>query len=127
MEPPGVVALPSTPEAPGLARRHLERLGASWSPDLLEITLLVVSEAVTNAVRYGAGEVRLRVEQDGGTLRIEVSDANPEPPRRRPPPLDGLDEGGRGLPLLDALTRSWGTDRRPDAPGKTVWMEIPCS
>jgi anti-sigma regulatory factor (Ser/Thr protein kinase) len=120
----GVLPLPSTPQAAGLARDHVRALGSAWSPQGLETVLLAVSEAVTNAVRYGRGDIGLDVRVDDGVVRVEVSDANPEPPHRRPRSGDGLAEGGLGLHLLDAITQDWGTSTRPDGPGKTVWMEL---
>ncbi len=126
MEPAAAVTLPHTARAPSEARRHLQQLGASWSPRVLDAALLAVSEAVTNAVRHGAGQIELCVAVGDGRIRIEVGDDGPEVPQRRPPG-DGLGEGGRGLYLLDALTARWGTDFRTDRPGKTVWMEIPRS
>ncbi len=121
---PGRLQLPSTPQAAALARRYVHELGSSWAPALLDTALLVVSEVVTNAVRYGQGRVEMSVATGDGGVRVEVSDANPDPPRRRPPPAGGPAEGGRGLQLLDALTEGWGTQTRPDPPGKTVWLQL---
>jgi anti-sigma regulatory factor (Ser/Thr protein kinase) len=120
---PEVLVLPSSPQAPALARDHASRLGQGWSTDLLDVVLLVVSEAVTNAVRYGQGHVELTVLVASDRVRIEVSDANPEPPRKRAS-RDGLADGGRGLYLIEALTHTWGTRPRADRRGKTVWLEL---
>jgi anti-sigma regulatory factor (Ser/Thr protein kinase) len=119
----GVLVLPPIPRAPALARDHARRLGSTWSTELLELVLLVVSEAVTNAVRYGHGHVELSIRVRRDRIRIEVSDGNPNPPVRGGSP-DGLGDGGRGLYLLDALTDAWGTQPRSTAPGKTVWLEL---
>lgn len=127
MEPAAAVTLPSTAHAPAVARRHVQDLGAAWPARVLDVALLAVSEAVTNAVRHGAGAIELCVAVGDGRIRIEVSDDSPEFPRRRPAPGDDLGEGGRGLYLLDALTTGWGTESRMDRPGKVVWMEIPRS
>lgn len=121
--PADVLVLPSTPRAPALARDHARRIGSVLSPELLDVVLLVVSEAVTNAVRYGRGGVELSVRVSDHRIRIEVSDANPDAPVRRAPP-DGSADGGRGLYLLDSLTGAWGTQPRPGGPGKTVWLEL---
>jgi anti-sigma regulatory factor (Ser/Thr protein kinase) len=125
--PPGALLLPSTPLAAALARQHVQQVGSSWPPRLLDTVVLVVSEAVTNAVRYGLGRIELRVALDDGSVLVEVSDANPNPPTRRPFPPDGLADGGLGLHLLDALTEAWGTQSRHDPPGKTVWLRLPLS
>lgn len=127
MEPAAAVTLPPTARAPAEARHHLQQLGVDWPPKVLDAALLAVSEAVTNAVRHGVGEIEVCVAVGDGRIRIEVGDDGPEQPQRRPPPRDGLGEGGRGLYLLDAVTAHWGTEFRADRPGKTVWMEIPRS
>jgi anti-sigma regulatory factor (Ser/Thr protein kinase) len=128
MDPPaGALQLPSTPEAAALARSYVRDLGSSWPADRLDTVLLLVSETVTNAVRYGHGHVELEVMWIDGTARIEVSDANPDPPTRRPLPSDTLLVGGLGLHMLDALTDAWGTRSRREPPGKTVWLSVPLS
>ena len=84
------------------------------------VTELVVSELVTNAIRYGQEPVQLRLVRDR-TLICEVSDgSNTAPHLRR---ARTFDEGGRGLLLVAQLTRSWGT--RQTARGKTIWAEQP--
>ena len=124
MDPPsGVVVLPPVARAPALAREHARRLGSDWSAELMDVVLLVVSEAVTNAVRYGHGHVELSILPSSGRIRIEVTDANPAPPRRRESP-DGLAERGRGLYLLDALTTAWGMHPRNGGQGKTIWLDV---
>jgi len=123
-----VLTLPSTPEASAMAREHVRDLAASWPPDVMEAVLLAVSEAVTNAVRYGlGGDIEFGAQVTDGVVRIEVADRNPEPPLRRPRTAVGLAEGGLGLYLLDALSRAWGTQSRDDPPGKTVWIELALS
>jgi anti-sigma regulatory factor (Ser/Thr protein kinase) len=79
-----------------------------------------VSELVTNAIRYGAHPIRLRLIHDATTLICEVSDTNhPAPHLRR---AKTWDEGGRGLLLVAQLTQRWGS--RHTADGKTIWAEI---
>jgi len=128
MEPAAAVTLPSTEQAPGVARRVVRDAAAGWPSDVLDVALLLVSEAVTNAVRHGGGRIELRVTADEALVRLEVSDeGSPLPAPAPAPQADALCDGGRGLPLLDALTTQWGCAARPDGPGKTVWMEIPRS
>jgi len=122
--PVRVLSLPSTQQAPRLARDYVHELGEFWPPEVLDNLLLAVSEVVTNAVRYGQGRLELRVEVSSLTVRVEVSDANPQRPQQRPLPRDGLVESGLGLHLLDALSAGWGCRTRPDPPGKTVWVEL---
>lgn len=95
-----------------------DRLTA-WGLDGLVFTFeLIVSELVTNAVRYGNGRIRLRlIRQDA--LICEVSDASSSSPRMRH--ARTTDEGGRGLFLVAQLARRWGTRYTTD--GKIVWAE----
>ncbi|PWI40962.1 hypothetical protein CK485_26600 [Streptomyces sp. ICBB 8177] len=110
---------PATPEAPRRARALTVRQLDSWHlADALFPTELVVSELVTNAVRYGGGPVRLRLIYDHALI-CEVSDASSTSPHLRHPRL--MDEGGRGLHLVGCLTDRWGT--RYGSGGKTIWAE----
>jgi serine phosphatase RsbU (regulator of sigma subunit)/anti-sigma regulatory factor (Ser/Thr protein kinase) len=93
---------------------------ASWNLQELAFTAeLVVSELVTNAIRYGGHPVRLRlIRQD--TLICEVSDGSNTAPHLRRARM--FDEGGRGLFIVAQLAERWGTRQRPD--GKTIWAEL---
>jgi serine phosphatase RsbU (regulator of sigma subunit)/PAS domain-containing protein/anti-sigma regulatory factor (Ser/Thr protein kinase) len=83
------------------------------------ITELVVSELVTNAIRYGRPPIRLRLIHDGSTLTCEVFDSSSTAPHMRR--ARTYDEGGRGLLLVGQLCQRWGT--RHSATGKAVWAE----
>jgi serine phosphatase RsbU (regulator of sigma subunit)/PAS domain-containing protein/anti-sigma regulatory factor (Ser/Thr protein kinase) len=99
-----------------LAERQLKAWGLQESAFVTE---LVVSELVTNAIRYGGGPIKLRlIRQDA--LICEVSDGgNTAPHLRR---ARTFDEGGRGLFIVAQLAEHWGTRQRPT--GKTIWAEI---
>ncbi|MEU3045578.1 SpoIIE family protein phosphatase [Streptomyces sp. NPDC006984] len=107
--------------APGrarrLARRALERWGLTELSDSVE---LLVSEVVTNAVRYAERPVMLRLLRTD-VLRCEVGDDSPQLPRQRR--ARDTDEGGRGLFLVNRMTRRWGATRL--STGKVVWFELP--
>ncbi|MFF4345781.1 SpoIIE family protein phosphatase [Streptomyces sp. NPDC001530] len=81
---------------------------------------LVVSELVTNAIRYGEPPIRLRLIHDATILIFEVSDSNHTAPHLRR--AKTFDEGGRGLLLVAQLTQRWGS--RHTAEGKTIWAEM---
>lgn len=86
-----------------------------------DVTVLLVSELVTNSLRYASGPIGVRMySRAGPTLLVEVSDPLPDPPRERAAHPD--DEGGRGLQLVACTSRRWGT-RRGNT-GKTVWFEL---
>ncbi|MFH8406423.1 SpoIIE family protein phosphatase [Streptomyces sp. NPDC018019] len=111
------------PEARSVSRaRELARDQLTdWGLEaLVDTTELLVSELVTNALRHGHGEIRLRLLLDR-TLVCEVWDADLAQPRRRR--ARDTDEGGRGLQLVGLLSAGWGSRRTPR--GKTVWFELP--
>ncbi|NEC15574.1 SpoIIE family protein phosphatase [Streptomyces sp. SID8014] len=112
--------LPREPRSVGRARELARTQLEGWGLDALVDTVeLLVSELVTNALRYGEGEIRLRLLLDR-TLVCEVWDAGLVQPRRRR--ARDTDEGGRGLQLVGLLSASWGARRTPR--GKTVWFEL---
>ncbi|UFR02552.1 PAS domain-containing SpoIIE family protein phosphatase/ATP-binding protein [Streptomyces sp. Go40/10] len=113
--------LPREPRSVGRAREYARGQLLSWDLEpLVDTTELLVSELVTNALRYGEGDIRLRLLLDR-TLVCEVWDSGLVQPRRRR--ARDTDEGGRGLQLVGLLSAAWGSRRTPR--GKTVWFELP--
>ena len=116
-----VWTLPSDLEVVRTARELTRRQLAAWQlDDLVDNTELIVSELVTNAIRYGSGPVSLRLVR-AKSLWCEVSDGNSSAPHLRL--AADSDEGGRGLFLVRHCSRRWGL--RYGARGKTVWSEQP--
>ncbi|MGW3622845.1 SpoIIE family protein phosphatase [Streptomyces sp. NPDC000880] len=112
--------LPREPRSVGRARELARAQLVAWDLEALVDTVeLLVSELVTNALRYGEGEIRLRLLRDR-TLVCEVWDSGLVQPRRRR--ARDTDEGGRGLQLVGLLSAAWGSRRTPL--GKTVWFEL---
>lgn len=87
----------------------------------IDTVLLLVSELVTNAVLHARSVMRLVVRDRDGVVRVEVHDGSPVPPRMHHfRPSSGT---GRGLRMVDRLSRAWGAD--PIGPGgKVVWFEV---
>ncbi|MET7292913.1 SpoIIE family protein phosphatase [Streptomyces griseoloalbus] len=113
--------VPPDPEEVGAARQWATDMLAAWGLDEIAfITELVVSELVTNAIRYGVPPVKLRLIRDR-TLICEVADASSTSPHLRR--AHAYDEGGRGLLLVAQLTQRWGS--RQTGGGKTIWAEQP--
>ncbi|MFD3456940.1 SpoIIE family protein phosphatase [Streptomyces sp. NPDC058691] len=113
--------LPAEPEAVGPARTLAMGKVAEWGlGELAFTTELLVSELVTNAIRYGRPPLRLRLIHDR-TLILEVSDGSNTSPRVRR--AQDTDEGGRGLFLVAQVAKLWGT--RYEVRGKTIWAEQP--
>ncbi|MGW9401187.1 SpoIIE family protein phosphatase [Streptomyces sp. NPDC055642] len=107
------------PDEVAAARQWATGMMSAWGLDEIAfVTELVVSELVTNAIRYGVPPVRLRLIRDR-TLICEVSDASSTSPHLRR--AHAYDEGGRGLLLVAQLTQRWGS-RQTDH-GKTIWAE----
>ncbi|AUG80417.1 histidine kinase [Kitasatospora sp. MMS16-BH015] len=107
---PAAVAPVRTACAHQVARWGLEELGFA--------TELILSELITNAIRYGAPPVRVRLLYDT-TLVCEVTDASSTAPHLRWAAT--TDEGGRGIFLVAQLTHRWGTRYTPQ--GKVIWCE----
>ncbi|QJT06103.1 SpoIIE family protein phosphatase [Streptomyces asoensis] len=112
--------LAAEPAAVARARSDVSRQLSEWGLEELDFTAeLVVSELVTNAIRYGRPPIRLRLIHDRALL-CEVSDGSSTTPHLRRARV--FDEGGRGLLLVAQLAEHWGT--RHARRGKTVWAEL---
>ncbi|MFJ3700855.1 MULTISPECIES: SpoIIE family protein phosphatase [unclassified Streptomyces] len=112
--------LPYDRSAPATARRLTSKTLADWhlEGDTGDATELIVSELVTNAVRYGSPPVELRLILDRG-LTCEIRDGSTTAPYMKY--AGAVDEGGRGLFIISQLASLWGTRYAPE--GKTVWSE----
>jgi len=109
--------LTSAGRARTLIRQPLRRWGLA---DLIPSAELLVSELVTNAVRYAQGRIGLRLVLEGG-LVCEVLDDSAALPRLRHPGEE--DERGRGLQIVSQMAQRWGARRT--LTGKVVWCELP--
>jgi anti-sigma regulatory factor (Ser/Thr protein kinase) len=116
------LTLPPRPESVGDARSFLrKRFCPEHDARVVESAVLLVSELVTNTVRYGSPPVAVEIDCDQThTLQVRVSDASPELPV--PSQSGPDDERGRGLAIVDFLSDDWGVD--PAEGGKTVWFRI---
>ncbi|MEV0479573.1 SpoIIE family protein phosphatase [Streptomyces sp. NPDC050508] len=113
--------IPADPSLVAPIRKQVVEQLDTWNMSEAGFTAeLVVSELVTNAIRYGAHPIRLRLIHDAATLICEVSDTNHTAPHLRR--AKTWDEGGRGLLLVAQLTQRWGS--RHTADGKTIWAEL---
>ncbi|MFE9450969.1 SpoIIE family protein phosphatase [Streptomyces sp. NPDC006739] len=113
--------IPADPSLVAPIRKQVVEQLDTWSLAQAAFTTeLVVSELVTNAIRYGAHPIRLRLIHDVTTLICEVSDTSHTAPHLRR--AKTWDEGGRGLLLVAQLTQRWGS--RHTTEGKTIWAEL---
>jgi anti-sigma regulatory factor (Ser/Thr protein kinase) len=116
------ISLPRDATSPGEARRRVLGYAKENKVEDPAVVLLVVSELVTNAVLHGLDPIEVRASFDGDVLRIEVSDSDPDVTAVVAPQTTPNRVGGRGLQIVDSVTRRWGTTRRDH--GKTVWAEF---
>ncbi|GAB3008357.1 SpoIIE family protein phosphatase [Streptomyces pseudoechinosporeus] len=107
---------PDSAQVPRARKFAVDQVDAWGLEEASFVTELVVSELVTNAIRYGEPPIRLRLIRDA-SLICEVSDASNTAPHLRR--ARAFDEGGRGLLLVAQLTQGWGTRHTTD--GKTIW------
>ena len=131
----GTLTLTTLPTSPFWARRYTRLFLDSCqeiSPDTAETAELIVSELVTNAVRY-TGEpaditrhpqrtavslIALSLKNFREGLLIEVYDTDSNPPILSS--ADDSAENGRGLMLVDALSKEWSYSFPPGG-GKIVY------
>ena len=116
------VKLEPTELAPSAARRFVARkLEALGYAELVEDARLMVSELVTNCIRYVPGKpLWVDLRRAGKHVVLEVWDCSPEPPVEKDP--DFLAEGGRGLHVVDELGTRFGYDIL--CCGKVTWVVL---
>jgi anti-sigma regulatory factor (Ser/Thr protein kinase) len=109
------------PEPPSslAARRFLQDALDRWGVDPGDV-LLVASELVANAIIHARTVFSVAVDRTRTGVRVEVEDHDVHLPVRRERDVDA--EFGRGLVIVDELSRAWGVDRLSG--GKRVWCEL---
>ena len=113
---------PPDPRHVGDARRFVaDRLVAAELGYLADTAGLIVSELATNAVRHAESPFRVTMVRSDRELVLEVHDDSPAGVVER----EGapLDVSGRGLHLVDALSRDWGVTTHARG-GKSVWAAL---
>ena len=116
-----VLSLERTTDAPREARGRVRDLSHNFAPERVEDAVLLVSELVTNAVKYGPEDeaIRLIVQTDEQHVRLTVHDLGLGPlPEMRDEADPG--PGGHGLRLVDALADRWGVERG----SVRIWFEL---
>jgi hypothetical protein len=103
------------------SRRLVREWLSAWSQSaLIPVALVVVNVFVENVLEHTGSVPMMRVETDGTTATIAVSDGSSTPAVRLPSPDKGIDVSG--LAIVDALSRAWGST--PTSSGKAVWAVI---
>jgi anti-sigma regulatory factor (Ser/Thr protein kinase) len=122
-----VLLLPFTASSVGVARRRLvsDLLKAGIYGSAVSDAALVISELLSNALRHAAplpgSSIRVAWRLDAGSVRVSVSDGG-GPTLPEPGQATQAATGGRGLRIVERLSRRWGT--RSDDEGMTVWAEV---
>jgi anti-sigma regulatory factor (Ser/Thr protein kinase) len=126
-----VCALRPTSTSSRTAREFATNTLNSWGlPDLIDDAVVIISELVTNAIRHGlppyaaAGgdmPIKLTLVRQGRFVVCIVSDPSDQNPQVRP--TDDVGENGRGLHVIEALSRVWGWTPLPGS-GKAVWAAL---
>ncbi|MGP2439291.1 ATP-binding protein [Streptomyces sp. JW3] len=108
-------------DARRLAVRYLAASrGEPWPERVVQATQLVVSELVTNAVKYGSGPVRLSLAVADGVMSVTVRDGETTLPTPRP--ADPGRVGQHGLEIVAALSQDLDVRREPT--GKRITARI---
>jgi anti-sigma regulatory factor (Ser/Thr protein kinase) len=107
-----------------LARQFVARATSSLPGELRSDASLLASELVTNGVRYGRPEIRLRLQIEADRLRIEVQDGGGPMPQWVAPGTPSGQPRGRGLVIVNHLASSWGVAETDPPGGKSVWFEL---
>jgi len=124
------VLVPHALSSAGQVRHALvaELRGAGVPEDVVDDAVLVMSELMGNAVRHGSplpgGGVRASWWVAGGAVHVEVCDGGPGLDHALPQSVPGSAEGGRGLPIVDLLTSSWGTTAPSPTGAVGVYAEL---
>ncbi|MFF7982863.1 ATP-binding protein [Streptomyces sp. NPDC007901] len=120
--------LPAAAASVAEARRRVRRHLGTWhlDSDSRDTAVLVVSELFTNAVLHSNGQaVTCVLAVAEGQLFIQVEDGNTEQTTPKPRHVPVHDEGGRGLMLVEAVSRRWGVSRSEDRGGGwIVWATL---
>jgi anti-sigma regulatory factor (Ser/Thr protein kinase) len=116
------------PSAAGVARRLVSELLTAWglAKRVVEDTRLVVSELVSNAIEHAGGRsmrLELSLLKAEGIVRVSVADESAAHPTLGS--VNGRAARGRGMHLVAALSRRWGTETRRG--GKRIWCEMAVS
>jgi anti-sigma regulatory factor (Ser/Thr protein kinase) len=114
--------VPNRPDSTPAARAFLTRLLNGWGveDEVIDDASLLTTELVANAVRHGAGNVKLRVEVEDGVVQVRVHDQGTDVPTVRHADSSSMD--GRGLWIVECVADEWGSDREES--GKSVWFRL---
>jgi two-component sensor histidine kinase len=105
----------------GDVRRFVDATLSQWQVET-DLVGFLANELATNAILHARTPFEVRLERNGTTCRIEVSDYNPRIPVVQPIPPDA--SSGHGMMIMHRNALEWGVDPVPN--GKTVWCVVAC-
>jgi anti-sigma regulatory factor (Ser/Thr protein kinase) len=127
VRPAGEVVLPYAPASVAVARQQLtaDLTAAGIFGAAVGDAALVVSELMSNAIRHArplpGANVQVAWALGDGAVEVAVSDGgSPTRPQQANESLSSL--GGRGLDIVEYLSRNWGVRTNDD--GITVWAVL---
>ena len=122
-EPSVTLRLPARASAAAEAREAVRDTCRHLPQDTVSDAALLVSELVTNAVRYAGGIITIAIDCQDDAVAIAVGDQSADQPVIRDPYPH--EPHGRGMRLVDALAGHWGCKPATEGEGKTVWFSLP--
>ena len=94
----------------------------TWDAErLVDDAAIVACELATNALIHARSPFLVCLSRAPSAVTIAVRDASCSGPEHLAPDPERV--GGRGIPLIAALSKAWGSVEETD--GKTVWVELP--
>lgn len=124
----GVVDIPHDPASAGVVRHRLaaDLVGQGVVLDSVDEVVLVASELVGNAIRHtpaNGNELRVTWRLEDDDVIVSVTDSGAGWPAMRNAADREL--SGRGLAIVNTLSREWGVDAPDVRAGKQVWARVP--
>jgi anti-sigma regulatory factor (Ser/Thr protein kinase) len=107
-----------------LARDFVAEQGKDLPQDAIEDARLLVSELVTNALRYGRPQITVEVELHPPLIKVSVHDEGSTLPPAEPPTALPTAPAGRGLNLVQRIASCWGISPTQSPRGKAVWFRL---
>lgn len=120
------LSLLAEPSSVVLARELVRYALSAWGYDreLTHDAVLVMSEIVTNAVAAARGrQIRLRCAVHHEAPLLECWDPSPALPVHRH--ASEIAESGRGLTIVAAIAKDYGTRPSSTGEGKVIWVLLP--
>jgi anti-sigma regulatory factor (Ser/Thr protein kinase) len=118
-----VLRLPFDHHTDGASLRHAAqpRLIGWQAAELIDDTLLVITELVHNVIQHTGDGGEVTISRPCDVVRVEVFDHSQDLPQLLKPAPERI--GGRGIMLVDAVSQEWGSRLTPT--GKVVWAHLP--